>query len=424
MRPSGLWGHPDFVRPWAAATVSTLGSLLSRTALPFAAILVLEAGPLQVGLLTAAELAPAFLVGLVAGVWVDRLPRRPVLIGADLGRAALLATVPLAALFGALSLGQLYVVAAAGGVLTVCFDVAYRSYLPTLLDRDELMEGNAKLSASGAVAEAVAFGGGGWLVQWLTAPVAVLLDALSFLVSALFVSRIAAPEPPPTPTAARLGIGREIGEGVRVLAAEPTLRALAASNAVLNLGYSVIGAVFLLYVTRGLGFGPGVLGLIFAVGGVGSLLGAAAAGRVAGWRIGVGPAMIAALALVAAGQGLVPLATGAGALAVALLVGQQVVADVAATVYEVTQVSLRQAITPDRLLGRVTAGTRVLEVGAMLVGSLLGGVLGETVGLRATLVAGVAVQGGAALWLWASPARGLRRLPPLPGGGDGVELAQ
>ena len=408
---TGLWRHPDFVRLWSAATISTFGSLVTRTALPFAAILVLDATPFAIGLLAVAELVPGFLIGLVAGAWVDRLRRRPILIATDLGRAALLATIPAAAVFDALTLPHLYAVAAATSALSVFFDVAYQSYLPSLVRREELVEGNSKLTAAGAVAEFAAFGSGGWLVQWLTAPVAILLDAGSFVWSAVLVARIRSPEPPPVAATERPGLTREIGEGLRVVLASPTLRALAGANFGLNLGFRVFGTVFLLYVNQKLGFDPGILGLIFAVGGVGSLLGAVLTNRVTRLA-GLGPTMAAALALTAAGQGLIPLAVDASLVALALLVAQQLVTDPAATVYDVTQVSLRQAITPDRLQGRVNASMRVVEVGAMLAGALVGGVLGEVIGLRPALVVGVAVTLLSALCLALSPVRRLVEAPP------------
>ena len=274
-----------------------------------------------------------------------------------------------------------------------------------------MVEGNSKLTAAGAVAEVAAFGSGGWLVQWLTAPLAILLDAVSFLWSALLVMRIRAPEPPPSADQGREGIAAEIAEGLRAVIGNPTLRALAGSNAALNLAFGIVGTVFLLYVNQELGFGAGVLGLIFAVGGVTSLAGAVLAARVS--RLGIGPTLIASLALVGLGTTLVPLATTANAVAVVLLVAQQLVSDPAATVYDINQVSLRQAITPDRLLGRVNASVRVLEVGASLAGALLGGILGETVGLRFTFACGVAVIGVGAVGLLLSPVRGLRAMPGL-----------
>lgn len=421
-RLGGLWAHPDFVRLWGAATVSVFGTLVTRTALPFTAILVLGATPSAIALLAIAELLPGFLVGLVAGAWVDRLRRRPIMIAADLGRAVLLATIPLAALLGVLSLPQLYLVALGTSLLSVFFDVAYLSYLPTLVEREELVEGNSKLTAAQSVAEFAAFAAGGWLVQLLTAPIAILVDAFSFVWSALLVGRIRAAEPPagrgadPPEAESPDGMGAEIVEGLRALRSHPILLALAGGNTGLNLGSQIVGTVFLLYVNQELGFDPGVLGFVFAIGGLTSLLGALIAGRVLG--LGLGPVMIATLALVAVGQALVPVAADASLAAVALLVAQQLIADPAWTVYDIGQVSLRQAITPGRLLGRVNASVRVLEAGAMLVGALLGGWLGERIGLRPTLVVGAGVVMLAAVGLLLSPVRRVRRTPePGPSGG-------
>jgi hypothetical protein len=206
MRFAGLWRHPDFVRLWAAATVSTFGSLVTRTALPFAAILFLDATPVDLSLLVIAELGPGFVIGLVAGAWVDRLRRRPVLIAADLGRAALLMTIPIAALGDWLSLPQLLIVAAGGSLLTVIFDVAYLAYLPSLVRRQDILDANSKVTAAGAVAEAAAFSSGGWLVQWLTAPFAILVDAVTFLGSACIVHHPGGSAEPPHRARDRRGV--------------------------------------------------------------------------------------------------------------------------------------------------------------------------------------------------------------------------
>ena len=412
MRPrfTGLWQNPDFVKLWAAQTVSVFGSLVTRTALPFTAILVLHATPFEMGLLAAADIVAGLLVGLVAGVWVDRLRRRPILIGADLGRAALLASIPAAAFLGVLRLEQLYVVAFLAGVLTMFFDVAYLSYLPSLVRPEDLLEGNSKLSASASVAEVGAFGLAGWLVQLFTAPVAILIDAVSFLVSALCVGAIRAPEPAPARVAARESLRREIGEGLRAVLGDRLLLATAASAVTLDLSFRVFGAVFALYMLEGLGLKPGLLGMIYAVGGAGSLVGALVAGRSAR-RLGIGPTMVVALVLTGVGMLFVPLARGATVLTVLLLVAQQLVTDPAATVYEINQVSLRQAVTPGRVLGRVNASIRFVGMAAMLVGALLGGALGEWLGLRPTLVLGACGTFVAAGWLVLSPVRRLKDTP-------------
>ncbi|HEU0116969.1 MAG TPA: MFS transporter, partial [Thermomicrobiales bacterium] len=307
MRRRGLWAHADFVRLWTASTVSVFGTLITRTALPFTAILVLRAGPLALGFLSIAGLLPGFAIGLVAGAWVDRLRRRPIMIAADLGRAVLLATIPAAAVAGVLSLPHLYLVAFATSALSVFFDVAYQAYLPSLVGRADLIEGNAKLTAAGAVAEAGAFSVGGALVQALTAPIAILVDAVSFLWSAFLIGRIAAPELAPREDSEGHGVGnlwREIGDGLRALRDDPALLALAGSSTLAQFTYGVGGAVYLLYVNQELGFSPGPLGVIFAVGGVSSLAGALAAGRLT--RFGIGALMIAALLLASVGQALAP----------------------------------------------------------------------------------------------------------------------
>src|SRR5579871_476043 len=208
-RPGGLWRHPDFLKLWTAETVSAFGSVVSMTALSFTAILYLKATPFQLSLLMVANQMPRFLVGMVAGVWVDRLRRRPIMIGADLGRAALLLTIPAAALLHHLRIEHLYLVTFLTGLLTICFDVADRAYLPTLISREELIEGNSKLTAGAAVAGFGAFSLAGWLVQWLTGPIAVLVDAFSFVISALCVGGIVRPEPPPIPLEERTGMRQE-----------------------------------------------------------------------------------------------------------------------------------------------------------------------------------------------------------------------
>ncbi|HEU4759437.1 MAG TPA: MFS transporter [Dehalococcoidia bacterium] len=406
---SGLWANTDFLKLWAGETVSVFGSLVGRTALPFAAILVLDARPFQIALLAAADIVPGLLVGLVAGVWVDRLRRRPILIAADIGRAALLCSIPLAYALDMLHIEQLYAVAFLAGVLTMFFDVAYLSYLPSVVRREELLEGNSKLAASSSMAEVGAFGVAGWLVQLLTAPVAILIDALSFLFSALFVSWIRSPEPAPA-ASERQSIRREIAEGVRLVVGDPLLRATAGSVVTADFSFRVFGTVFLLFAVRDLGFHPGILGMIFAVGGVSSLLGSLVAGRSAR-RLGTGTTMVGGVLLMGLSMLFVPLAQGATVLAAALLLAQQLMGDGAFTVYEINQVSLRQAITADRLLGRVNASIRFAGLAAMLVGALVGGLLGETIGLRATLVVGAGGLCLGALWLALSPVRGLRSAP-------------
>jgi MFS family permease len=411
MLRGGLWGNSRFVHLWGAATVSTFGSLVTGTALPFTAILLLDASPSDIGVLRIAELVPGFLLGLVAGAWVDRLRRKPIMIATDLSRALLVVTIPVAAFLGWLGLGQLYVIAALASALSVCFDVAYQSFLPSLVKNEELVEANSKLSAAMSVAEASGFSTAGWLIQLLTAPVAMLIDALTFLASAGLVARIREPEfqPASRPAESRPSIASEVVEGLHTVWRQPVLRGMVIAGFAQNLAFGLIGTVFLLYVNQEVGFDPGILGMIFAVGGVSSFLGAMIAGRLP--RFGIGAVMAASLLLAAIGQTFIPLATTANAIGVLFLVGQQIVADSALTVYDINQVSLRQAIAPAQVLGRVNASVRVTEFGAVLLGTVIAGYTGEMVGLRETLWLGVALAFLSAVALALSPVRAVRRIP-------------
>lgn len=412
LRLEGLWRHPDFLKLWAGQTVSLAGSLVGRFAMPLVAIVALDASPGQVALLRMADVLPGVAIGLLAGVWVDRLRRRPLMIWADLGRAVLLATIPLAAVLGLLRFEQVVLVVLAAGALTALFEVAYQSYLPTLVSRDELVEGNSKLQASGAVVEVASFGFAGLLVQVLTAPLAILLDALSFVISALFVGAIRAPEPAARRPASAESTWLAIREGLRLVLRDPVLRALAAARATSELFLYVWVSMLLVFLTRDLELAPVVFGVLFAVGGICSLVGALVAERVER-RLGLGVTLIGSLFVSSAALLTVPLAAGP-LLLVILLVGAQQLADAPATVFQIHEASLIQSSVPDEALGRVTASLRVVGWAAMLAGTIVGGVLGETVGPRATMLAGALGTLPAALWLLWSPVRSLRRLPGVP----------
>lgn len=409
-RFTGLWHHPDFVRLWAGETISIFGSLIGGLALSFTAILWLDANPLQISILAGAQLVPGFVVGLVAGVWVDRLKRRPIMIVADIGRFVALATIPVAALFDVLTIWHLYAVALTASTLTVFFDVAYQSYLPTLVAREELVEGNAKLTASASVAEVGSFSLSGWLVQLLSGPGAILIDAVSFLGSAFFVWRIRTEEPPPAPEHERAGVWREAKAGLGFVLCEPVVRSLAFANAFSVCGRGILGVVFLLYLNKEVGFEPGVLGMIFAVGGVTSLAGSFMAGR-ADLFGGIGPAMVLAAAVRALGMLFMPLASSVSLVGAGLLVANQCVTDPAWAFYDINDVSLRQAVTPHEVQGRMFASCRFIEFGAMLLGTAIGGLLGEFIGLRETLFVAVGLSGVSAVWLGFSPVAKLTRVP-------------
>jgi MFS family permease len=371
------------------------------------AILVMNATPGQIAVLRAADLVPGFLIGLVAGVSVDRLRRRPLMIAADIGRALLLGSIPLVAFTGHVRIEQLYIVAVLASVLTIFFDVAEQSYIPAVVGRDRLLDANSKLATTQSIAEVGAFGIAGWLVQLFTAPIAIAIDAVTFVASAAFVTTIRSPEPPSGPRAERRSIWREMIEGLSALRADRSLRAIALSVATFECSFGIVGTVYSLYALRELGFMPGLLGLVFAVGGVSSLSAAMLAGRVTR-RFGIGPTMIAGLVLGGIGILFMPLAHGAGIVALLLLLAQQVVGDGGATIYEINETSLRQTIAPAPLLGRINAGTRFAALGATLLGTGAGALLAQTAGYRPTLVVGAVAMLMGALVILRSPVGGRR----------------
>ena len=399
-----LWRRRDFRWLWAGQSVSLIGSQVTHFAVPLVAALSLGASAAQMGLLTAAELAPSVALGLIAGVWIDRLPRRPILIAADLGRAVLLATIPAAALAGVLRIEQLYAVALLAGTLGRFADVARGSLLPSLVGRASLPDANAKLAMSASVARVTGPGLAGALVQLLTAPIAVAVDALSFLVSAACLSRVRVLEAPAATGERR--VWAEIGQGIRWVRDSPVLRAQVGATALLNFFAGGITAVEILFFTRELGVAPALLGTILAATGAASIAGAALAGRAAA-RFGLGPSMVGALALFGVSQFAVAFAAGPPALVTAMLLVGIGGIQLAAPIYGVGAAALLQGVTPDHLLGRVSASVRFLLVGPALVG----GVSGDALGLRATVLVGAVGQVVACLWLYLSPLRSLRRLP-------------
>ncbi len=399
---SGLWLHTDFLRLWTGQTVSVFGSMIGGTAMTFTAILFLEATPFHMGLLSAMQIVPAFLIGLFAGAWVDRLPRRPLLVGADIGRALVLASIPLAAALGVLSIVQLYLVALLVSVFGIFFDLAYQSYLPGLVGKDHLVEGNSKLTASAAVAEFGGFGIAGWLVQIFTGPLAILIDAGSFLLSAAAVGAIRAPElAVPIETAPNMR--GEIVEGIKTVWHHPLLRASALVTLFESLAGGVYGAVVVLFMSRELGFDPGVLGMTWAVGGISALAGAALVQR-ANRRLGVGNVMFIGLLIPIFTSGTILLANGPTLFSLLILILLQF-GDGFNVAYEINNISFRQGITEERLLGRVNATIRFLTLGAAMTGALVGGALGGAIGIRLTMAVGIFISVLAVITLGLSPLR-------------------
>jgi MFS family permease len=374
----------DFGRLWAALSVSLLGTEITALALPLLAALTLGASALEMGVLAAAGQVPFLLFSLPAGAWIDRLPRRPVLIATDVASSLLLVSVPLAVPFGGPNFPHLVVVAFGVGTMTVVSEVAHYAYVPSLVGRERLTESNSRLQVSYSAAAAAGPGLAGVLVQLLTAPVAVLADAVSFLISAALLRSIRRPEPPPERSDARLPMRRSIADGMRKLLGHPLLRAIIVASVPITFCTSGFLALYVLYATRELGLAPATIGLIFAAGGVGAISGAMLARRAAD-RFGVGPAIIGGWVLAAAGALLVPLAAGPTVVVVVILALSKAFEGVTDTVANIHQWSLRQVVTPDHLAGRVTAGHRFAVYGAGAAGALAGGALGTTLGLRPAL---------------------------------------
>ncbi|MGY1810904.1 MFS transporter [Blastococcus sp. SYSU D00669] len=405
--PESLWRHRDFRRLWAAETVSQVGTQITLVALPVLAVTLLDATPLEMGVLTALETAAFLVIGLPAGAWVDRWRRKRVLVVNDLVRAVALATLPLAWWLDVLSLAQLFVVAAVTGVATVFFDVAYQSYLPTLVAPDQIVDGNGKLESSRAVAHVAGPGVTGVLLRVLGAPVLILVDAVSFLVSALFLGRIRHVDTVPD-RAARRPLRVEIAEGLRFVVGHPLLRRIVACTGTSNLFSAMSTALLVLFAIRTLGLEESELGFVFSAGAVGGLLGAFTGARFAR-VVGEGRAIPLASLLLLPFAALTPLAA-VGAPTVLLVVsmagfGWAVVA------YNITQVSFRQRLCPPHLLGRMNASVRFIVFGTMPLGGLLGGVLGTSIGVLPTMWVVVAGHGLAALWVVTSPLLTMRELP-------------
>ncbi|MDQ6669418.1 MAG: MFS transporter [Chloroflexota bacterium] len=410
----GLWRNPEFRLLWLGETVSATGSAVSRLAIPLTASLQLGASPFQMGLLGASQSVPFLLLGLIAGVWVDRLRRRPIMLAADLGRVVLLATIPLAAFASVLRLEHLLLVSVGVGVLNVFFDVAYGSFLPSLVRREVLAEGNAKLALSAEIARVSGPGLAGLLVQLLTAPIAIIVDAASFLVSAVALVRIRPSEAPVVPSPQRRGVWAEMMEGLQLIVGHPILRPLIGSTGLGNIGDGLFsGGVFVLFTTRELGIEPVVLGAILSGVGVGGLVGAALSGPVT-HRFGIGPVFVGVRLLWGVSYLATAFVGGPPPVAAALLGAALAIVGMVNPLAGAHFASLCQAVTPERLLGRLTATHRVAMWGGVTLGSLLGGALGETVGLRPVLaMAGLLPMLGF-VWLLFSPVRELRSLPAPP----------
>lgn len=403
----------DFNRLWAAQAVSAFGSSITREAFGYAAVLTMSATPAQMSFLSVARAVPVLLLGLFVGVWVDRLPRRPLLIAADLSRAAILATIPIAALLGQLHLWQLYIVAGLTGILTLLFDVADRSYLPAILPHDQLMEANSRLSLTSSLSEVGGPGFVGLLVQIVSAPFILVLDVFSFLWSALWLSRIRTPEQPSTPEEGHEAhnIWQETREGLSTLWHNAILRALAVAGLLHSFFGWFFGTLYTFFAIRELGLEPGVVGLLISAGGIGALIGATTARRFSR-RFGIGRLLVIAAFAITLLELLVPLAAGSFALIIAAMFVAQLVGDIFWEVYIIGENSLRQMTVSSRFIGRVTATTQFLTGGAGPLGALVAGAIATATSARTALFIAVGGFLLAALWLVFSPLAKMKQTLP------------
>lgn len=409
--PISLWRNVEFLKFWVGQTISVFGSAITGLALPLTAVNVLNASPAQMGFLNAAQMLPFLLVALFAGAWIDRSRRRPIMLVADIGRATFLGLIPVCILLGVMRMEILYIIVFAIGTLTVFFDVSYQSFLPALVQRDHLVEGNSKMEISNSAAAIAGPGLAGWLIQLFTAPFAIIIDAASFLVSALTLGWIHTKEPQPVPKAnGQAKILKEIREGLGVIFGNRMLWSIAGCTGTSNFFSGVWGSIFVLYMTRDLNLTPAQIGLIFAMGAPGALISSLVNARITK-RFGLGPTIVGSSFAIGLSELLILTARGQFVQVIGILAAQGFFMGFCNTLYNINQVSLRQTITPDRLLGRMNASMRFLVWGTIPLGALASSAFSTVFGVIPTLVIGLV--GGLLPWLWVffSPVRDLKVQP-------------
>jgi len=414
-----LWRHSDFMRLWAAQTVSSIGARIAREGLALASVLTIDAKPFQLGILAALIMGPSVVVGFFTGGFVDRSRKRAIMVGTDVIRALVLLSVPVAAWFHILRMEQLYVVGALIGGANILFDISDHAYLPHLIGRDALMEGNTKLSTTESLAEVGGPALAGILVQALTAPFAIAVNAATYVVSALFLGAIATKEPVPENAKIRPTLLSDLAQGYSAMAATPVLRPLLFMSIVSPLFGGVFSALYVIFAIKTLGLSPALMGLTVAVGGIGSLAGTAISRRFAAW-LGIGRAIVLGFVVSAVSAIFVPLASGPLVLKLASLMVAQFVGDSMAVAAMIPAASLRQSLIPRDRLGRAAAFLSVGAGASAVVGALTGGALGSAFGPRVALFASVAGLVVMPVWASTTPLWRLAEIPaaapktPLP----------
>lgn len=403
---------------WLGQTISVFGDQITLLAIPLVAVLLLDAQPADMGLLTAVGLLPHLLFSLPAGVLLDRVARRRrLMIAVDIARALVIATIPLAFVFGLISLPQLFVVTFLVGTLAVLFDISWNTLFVAVTPRQDFVSANALLNGSRSLAYVAGPSVGGVLIQVLGAPLAVLTDAASYLVSALFLGRVKAVEPPLEP--AGQSIRAQLATGLRFIFGDAIMRPALLSVATVNLFNFAFAALFILYVTTDLAIEPGLFGLALGSGAVGGVIGALVANRI-GRRIGLGPAYALGLFIFPASLIAIPLVTGSLPVVLTMLFITEFGAGFGVMILDINAGSIIQGRTPDAIRGRATGAWRLINYGVRPIGALLGGALGAAIGVRERLIAVTIASLAGLLWLIGSP---LLRLPDLPDPAPGYSVA-
>lgn len=398
----GLWENPDFLRLWAAQSLSAVGTRFTREGLPIIAALSLGATAMDLGLLIALSALPGVLLSPFVGTWIDRTRRRSVLIMADLVRAAALITLPIAVWLNTITIGQVMGVATIVALFSMFFQTADNAYLPSVVEKDRLLEGNAKLATTDAVAEVVGPAAAGVAIQIFTAPFAILFDALSYLWSAVLLASIRRPEKPIETGEHAPNLWRETAEGLRFVLTHPVLRPLTLCFSTFMFFLSFFAPLYVLYAVRDLGIPPGILGFVIALGGVSAVIGA----RMAAWagrRFSSRTLLIGVLLVYGSVTSFIPLAHGPLWLAVALLCVGQLFGDGLYVIFHTNATALRQIVTPDGLRGREGGIVHLLSSGLGLIAALIAGILADIVGIRPILWMGAVGVFASSLWLFALP---------------------
>jgi MFS family permease len=411
--PRSVFANADFTRLWAGETVSLIGNQVTQFTMPLVAVLTLNATVLEVGVLNSMRFVPVLLLSVFAGVWLDRRRRRPVLIVCALGNAGLIGLVPVAAATGHLSIGLLYAVQGLVGTLNMIFDVGALSYVPFLVDRKQLPHANARLQASTAVAGFSGPGLAGLLVGLITAPVTLSVDAASYLASAIGLISVRRREPAPEPPPHDFSVWGSIAEGFRTVFGSRLLRALITQSTVLNLFYGSFFVIFMVYAIRTVHLSPLELGIVMGASAVGGLAGALLATR-ARKALGYGKAMAVTTIGVSASLLIILIPRHASVLTVVIMVAAQLGYGASISAFNVNAITLRQVVTPTRLLARMNATYRMLIWGAPLLGAVMGGLLGSAVGLRDAVVISLFAMTSPTLWIFFSPVFRLEEMPTGP----------